>query len=328
MKKILITGAAGQIGTELTTALRGRYGHENVVATDVRMPSDSSLSSEGIFDILDVTDQNQITRLMQKYDVGTIYHMAALLSATGESRPNLAWKVNVSGLYNMLEAARQYKCALFFPSSIGAFGPTTPKDNTPQDTIMKPNTMYGITKVAGELLCDYYCQKFGVDTRGLRFPGLISHVAEPGGGTTDYAVSIFYDAIKYRRFTCYLKPDTCLDMMYMPDALRAMIELMEADPSRLIHRNAFNLTAMNFTPAELTREIQKHIPEFEIEYEIDPARQAIADSWPNYMDDSCARQEWGWKPEYDLPRMTKEMIEVLSKKLLGESALDVTGRKF
>jgi nucleoside-diphosphate-sugar epimerase len=328
MKKILIAGAAGQIGTEFTGVLRGRYGRENVIATDVRMPSDASLSSEGIFDILDVTDPNQITRLMQKYEVGTIYHLAALLSATGESRPNLAWKVNVNGLYNILEAARQYQCALFFPGSIGAFGPTTPKDNTPQDTIMRPTTMYGITKVAGELLCDYYFKRFGVDTRGLRFPGLISHVAEPGGGTTDYAVSIFYDAIKYRRFTCYLKPDTCLDMMYMPDALRAMIELMEANPTRLLHRNAFNLTAMNFTPAELTREIQKHIPEFEIEYEIDPVRQAIADSWPNYMDDSCARQEWGWKPEYDLPRMTKEMIEVLSKKLLGESALDVTGRKF
>lgn len=317
MKKILIAGAAGQMGTELTTALRGRYGRENVIATDVRMASDSSVSSEGIFDILDVTDQNQITRLMQKYEIGTIYHLAALLSASGESRPNLAWKVNVNGLYNMLEAARQYKCALFFPSSIGAFGPTTPKDNTPQDTIMRPTTMYGITKVAGELLCDYYFKRFGVDTRGLRFPGLISHVAEPGGGTTDYAVSIFYDAIKHRKFTCYLGSDTCLDMMYMPDALRAMIELMEADPSHLIHRNAFNLSAMNFTPKEVAEEIRKYIPEFEIEYEIDPVRQAIADSWPNYMDDSCARQEWGWKPEYDLSKMTKEMITVLSKNLSG-----------
>jgi nucleoside-diphosphate-sugar epimerase len=317
MKKILIAGAAGQIGTELTGVLRGRYGRENVIATDVRVPSDSSLSSDGIFDILDVTDQNQITRLMQKYEVGTIYHLAALLSATGESRPNLAWKVNVNGLYNMLEAARQYKCALFFPSSIGAFGPTTPKDNTPQDTIMRPNTMYGITKVAGELLCDYYYKRFGVDIRGLRFPGLISHVAVPGGGTTDYAVSIFYEAIKHRKFTCYLSSDTCLDMMYMPDALRAMIELMEADPSYLIHRNAYNVTAMNFTPKEVAEEIRKYIPEFEIEYEIDPVRQAIADSWPNYMDDSCARQEWGWKPEYDLSKMTKEMITVLSKKLSG-----------
>lgn len=193
---------------------------------------------------------------------------------------------------------------------------------------MRPTTMYGITKIAGELLSDYYYKRFGVDTRGLRFPGLISHVAEPGGGTTDYAVSIFYGAIKHRKFTCYLRPDTCLDMMYMPDALRAMIELMEADPAQLIHRNAFNLTAMNFTPKEIAEEIRKYIPEFEIEYEIDPVRQTIADSWPNYMDDSCARQEWDWKPEYDLPKMTKEMIEVLSKKLLGESAFDITGRKY
>jgi nucleoside-diphosphate-sugar epimerase len=328
MKKILITGAAGQIGTELTETLRKRYGRENVIATDVRMPSDSSLSSDGIFDILDVTDQNQITRLMQKYEIGTIYHLAAVLSATGESSPNLAWKVNVNGLYNMLEAARQYRCSLFFPSSIGAFGPSTPKNNTPQDTIMRPTTMYGITKVAGELLCDYYFKRFGVDTRGLRFPGLISHVAEPGGGTTDYAVSIFYDAIRYKKFTCYLRPDTCLDMMYMPDALRAMIELMEAEPASLIHRNAYNLTAMNFTPAEIAAEIEKHLPDFEIEYEVDPVRQAIADSWPDYMDDSAARQEWGWRPEYDLPRMTKEMIEVLIRKLLGESARDVTSRKY
>ena len=327
MKKILITGAAGQIGTELTEDLRKRYGRENVIASDVCMPTEPGLSSDSIYDILDVTDSNQITRVMQKYEVGIVYHLAALLSASGESRPNLAWKVNVNGLYNILEAARQYQCALFFPSSIGAFGPNTPKDNTPQDTIMKPNTMYGITKVTGELLCDYYYKRFGIDTRGLRFPGLISHETEPGGGTTDYAVSIFYDAIRYRKFTCYLKPDTCLDMMYMPDAVRAMIELMEANSSGLIHRNSFNLTAMNFTPAEIAEEIRKHIPEFEIEYEIDPVRQAIADSWPNYMDDSCARQEWGWKPEYDLPRMTKEMIEVLSRKLWGECSFDVTGRK-
>ncbi len=328
MKKILITGAAGQIGTELTEALRARYGRENVIATDLRLPADLSLSQNGIFDTLDVLDTNQITRLMQKHEIGTIYHLAALLSATGESSPNLAWKVNVNGLYNMLETARQYKCALFFPSSIGAFGPNTPKDNTPQDTIMRPTTMYGITKVAGELLCDYYFKRFGVDSRGLRFPGLISHVAEPGGGTTDYAVSIFYDAIRYKKFTCYLRPDTCLDMMYMPDALRAMIELMESEPALLIHRNAYNLTAMNFTPAEIAAEIEKHLPDFEIEYEVDPARQAIADSWPNYMDDSCARQEWGWRPEYDLPRMAKEMIEVLSRKLLGEGALDISGRKY
>ena len=315
MKKILITGAAGQIGTELTSALRDKYGRENVIATDVRLPQNSSLKHDGIFDLLDVLNPHQITRLIQKYDVSTVYHLAALLSASGESRPNLAWQVNVNGLYHILEAARQYRCVLFFPSSIGAFGPTTPKNNTPQDTIQRPDTIYGVTKVTGELLCDYYHKRFGLDTRGLRFPGLISHVTEPGGGTTDYAVSIFYDAIKYKRFTCYLKPDTRLDMMYMPDAIRAMIELMEAEGSKLIHRNSFNVTAMNFTPQEICKEIKKYIPEFEIEYEIDPVRQAIADSWPNYMDDSSARQEWGWRPEYDLPKMTKDMIEVLSKKL-------------
>jgi len=253
---------------------------------------------------------------MQKYEVGTVYHLAAVLSATGESRPNVAWQVNVNGLYNILEAARQYHCSLFFPSSIGAFGPSTPKDGTPQETIQRPDTIYGVTKVAGELICDYYHKRFGLDTRGLRFPGLISYVTEPGGGTTDYAVSIFYDAIKYQKYTCYLKPETCLDMMYMPDAIRAMIELMEADGSKLAHRNAFNVTAMNFTPAQIASEIKKHIPKFEIEYEIDPVRQAIADSWPNSMDDSAARKEWGWKPQYDLAQMTKEMIEVLSKKLL------------
>jgi nucleoside-diphosphate-sugar epimerase len=319
MKKTLITGAVGQIGTELTIALRQRYGAQNVVATDIRMPADAGLRDEGLFEFLDVVDPHHITRVMQLFDIGTVYHMAALLSATGESRPNLAWQINVTGLYNMLEAARQYRCALFFPSSIGAFGPSTPKDNTPQITIQRPDTIYGVTKVAGELLCDYYRKRFALDTRGLRFPGLISYVAEPGGGTTDYAVSIFYEAIKHKKFTCYLKPDACLDMMYMPDAIRAMIELMEAESSQLVHRNAYNLTAMNFTPAQIAAEIKKHIPDFEIAYEIDPVRQAIADSWPDRMDDSAARKEWGWKPEFDLPQMTNDMIEVLSKKFLIEA---------
>lgn len=316
MKKILITGAAGQIGTELTAALRERYGRANVIASDIRVPSDEGLRDNGLFEFLDVLDPHPITRVMQKYEVGTVYHLAAVLSATAESRPNVAWQVNVNGLYNILEAARQYHCALFFPSSVGAFGPSTPKDKTPQETIQRPDTIYGVTKVAGELICDYYHRRFGLDTRGLRFPGLISSEAEPGGGTTDYAVSIFYDAVKYQKFTCYLEPDTCLDMMYMPDAIRAMIELMEADGSKLAHRNAFNVTAMNFTPAQIASEIKKHISKFEVEYEIDPVRQAIADSWPNSMDDSAARKEWGWKPEYGLAKMTKEMIEVLSKKLL------------
>lgn len=315
MKKILVTGAVGQIGSELTTALRRRYGKDKVVATDIRMPTDVELRDAGPFEFLDVTDPNHITRVMQIHEVGTIYHLGAILSAVGESRPGIAWQINMNGLYNFLEAARQYQCALFFPSSIGAFGKNTPQDNTPQDTIQRPDTIYGVTKVAGELLCDYYHKRFGLDTRGVRFPGLISYETEPGGGTTDYAVDIFYQAIRHKKYTCYLKPDTYLDMMYMPDALNAMIGLMEADGSKLIHRNAFNVTAMSFTPKMLAEEIRKHIPGFTIDYEIDPVRQAIADSWPNSMDDSAARSEWGWKPEYDMPRMTREMIDVLTRKL-------------
>jgi len=320
MKQLLVTGAVGQIGSELTTTLRKRYGKEKVVATDIRMPTDVELRDAGPFEFLDVTDPHHITRVMQMHDVGTIYHLAAILSATGESRPGLAWQINMNGLYNMLEAARQYQCKVFFPSSIGAFGPSTPQDKTPQDTIQRPETIYGVTKVAGELLCDYYHKRFGLDARGVRFPGLISYETEPGGGTTDYAVDIFYQAIRHKKYTCYLKPDTWLDMMYMPDAIRAMVQLMEADGSKLVHRNAFNITAMSFTPRMLAEEIRKHVSEFTIDYEIDPVRQAIADSWPNSMDDSCARAEWGWKPEYDLARMTKDMIEVLSQKVHATTA--------
>jgi nucleoside-diphosphate-sugar epimerase len=315
MNTILVTGAIGQIGSELTMALRKHYGDDHVIATDIRMPADRQLRDGGPFDFLDVLDENHITRVMERYKISMIYHLGAILSAVGESKPNMAWRINMTGLYNMLEAARQYKCAMFFPSSIGAFGTSTPKDKTPQDTLMRPDTMYGVTKVAGELLCDYYHKRFNVDTRGLRFPGLISFETEPGGGTTDYAVAIFFEAIKHKKFTCYLKPDTYLDMMYMPDALRAMIELMEADQTKLKHRNAFNVSAMSFTPDQIAAEIKKHIRSFTIDYDIDPVRQAIADSWPNSMDDSAAREEWGWKPEYDLPKMTKAMIEVLSKKI-------------
>jgi len=252
---------------------------------------------------------------MAKYKFDTVYHLGALLSATGEARPDVAWRVNMGGLFNILEAAKQYKCAVFFPSSIGAFGPTTPLDNTPQDTVMRPQTIYGVTKLAGELLCDYYFKRFGLDTRGLRFPGLISYTTDPGGGTTDYAVAIFFEAIKHKKYTCYLKPSTYLDMMYMPDAIRAMVDIMEADPKRLIHRNAFNVTAMSFTPEILAAEIRKYVPELVLDYTIDPVRQAIADSWPNYMDDSAARKEWDWQPEYDLPRMAAEMIKGVSAKL-------------
>lgn len=315
MQRILVTGALGQIGSELTMALRKQYGDENVIATDIRMPSDVALRDAGPFEFMDVQNPDHITRVMQIYNADTIYHLAAILSAVGESKPNLAWMVNVNGLYNMLEAARQYHCALFVPSSIGAFGSNTPKDRTPQDTIQRPDTMYGVTKVTGELLCDYYHKRFGLDTRGLRFPGLISYETEPGGGTTDYAVQIYIEALKHKKFTCYLQEDTYLDMMYMPDAIRAMIELMEADPNNLVHRNAFNLTAMNFTPAQIAAEIKKHIKDFVIEYKVDPVRQAIADSWPNSLDDTCARAEWGWKPTYDLASMTSDMIEKLCSRI-------------
>jgi nucleoside-diphosphate-sugar epimerase len=315
MATYLVTGALGQIGSELTMALRKRYGEERVIATDIRMPADTLLRDSGPFESLDVLDENDLTRVMQHYKVDTIYHLAAILSAKGESRPEVAWRVNVGGLYNMLEAARQYKCALFFPSSIGAFGPSTPKKKTPQETIMRPETMYGVSKLTGELLCDYYFKRFRVDTRGVRFPGLISYETEPGGGTTDYAVEIFFEAIKHRKYTCYLRADTYLDMMFMPDAIKAMIDLMEADPARLVHRNAYNISAMSFTPEELTAEIRRHIPQFTIDYKVDPVRQKIADSWPDCMDDSAARAEWNWSHEYDLAKMTRTMIDVLMQKL-------------
>ena len=315
MKTFLVTGAVGQIGSELTIALRKKYGEGNVIATDIKMPSDPELRDSGPFEFLDCLDPHHITRVMQIHKTDTIFHLAAILSAVGEIKPNMAWQVNMNGLYNILEAARQYKCSLFVPSSIGAFGRSTPLDNTPQDTIQRPDTMYGVTKVAGELLCDYYFKRFGLDTRGVRFPGLISHKTEPGGGTTDYAVEIFYEALKHRKYTCYLRQDTSLDMMYMPDALDAMINLMEADPGNLVHRNAFNVTAMNFTPTDLAKEIRKHIPEFEIDYEIDPVRQEIADSWPNYMDDSAARKEWGWNPTYLIDTVTSDMLDQLSQRL-------------
>lgn len=315
MDRILVTGALGQIGSELVINLRKKYGDDRVIATDIRMPADTTLRDSGPFEFLDVQDEHHITRVMQQYKIDTIYHLAAVLSAIGETRPNIAWQVNVGGLYHILEAARQYKCALFFPSSIGVFGPSTPSEDTPQDTIMRPETMYGVTKLSGELLCDYYQKRFGIDTRGVRFPGLISYETEPGGGTTDYAVEMFFEAIKHKKYTCYLKPDTSLDMMYMPDAIKAMIDIMEADPTKLVHRNAFNITAMSFSPEILAAAIRDYIPDFVIDYEIDPVRQAIADSWPNSMDDSAARAEWGWNPKYGMEAMTSDMIEKITKRL-------------
>ena len=314
--RILVTGALGQIGTEIVPALRERYGADQVIASDIRMMTrEQLLQSDGPFEFVDCTNQRSIQEVVQRFQIGTIYHLVALLSAVAESKPQVAWDVNMGSLYRVLEVARTNGCAVFVPSSIGAFGPGTPPDHTPQDTIQRPTTMYGVTKVAGELICDYYYHRFGVDARGLRFPGLISHGAPPGGGTTDYAVEIFHEAIRHRHYTCFLEPDTRLDMMYMPDAVKAAIEVMEADPARLDHRNAFNVTGMNFTPEELTAAIRKHIPDFEIDYKIDKVRQSIANSWPNSLDDSAARREWGWDPQYDLDAMVGDMIENLQRKL-------------
>jgi nucleoside-diphosphate-sugar epimerase len=315
MKKILITGAIGQIGSELTPFLRKRYKNENVVASDIKPSSEGIMHQEGPFEQIDCLNAPEIYSAVKKYKIDTIFHLAAILSASGEKNPQLAWKININGLYNVLEIAREYKCAVFTPSSIAAFGPSTPKDSTPQETIQRPTTIYGLTKVTGELLCDYYYFKYKVDTRGVRFPGIISYLTLPGGGTTDYAVEIFYQALKYKKYTCFLDKNTSLDMMYMPDALKAAVNLMEADSSKLKHRNAYNITAESFTPEELAQEIKKYIPDFEMEYNIDPMRQAIANSWPNQLDDSAAREEWGWSPNYNLKAMTKDMIEKLKVKL-------------
>ena len=317
MKKILVTGALGQIGSELVPALRERYGIDAVVASDVRMPSKEE-SGDGPFAFVDCTNLARIREAVRRFEIDTVYHLAALLSAVAEERPQMAWDINMGGLYRVLEVARESGCAIFFPSSIGAFGPTTPPDGTPQDTVQRPNTMYGVSKVSGELLCDYYHHRFNVDTRGVRFPGIISYVALPGGGTTDYAVDIFYQALRYQHYDCFLAPDTRLDMMYMPDAVRASIEVMEADSADLRHRNAFNITAMNFTPEELAAAIREHIPKFAIDYKVDPVRQAIADSWPNFMDDSAAREQWRWQPTYDLRAMTSDMLNKLEARLAVE----------
>ena len=314
MKKILIIGSGGQIGTELVKKLRSIYGNDNVVARDLRQLT-GEIAENGPFERIDSTNMMQIIEVVKKYNIDTIYNLAAILSATAELNPMLGWNVGIGSLVNCLEVARVFGCAVFTPSSIGAFGPNTPKDMTPQDTIQRPNTIYGVTKVTGELLSDYYFTRFGVDTRSVRFPGLISNLTLPGGGTTDYAVEIYYSAVKGEKFICPLEKGTFMDMMYMPDALDAMVNIMEADPSKLIHRNSFNVTAMSFDPEILYNTIKKYIPTFEMEYKPEPIKQAIANSWPNSLDDSCARNEWGWNPKYDLDKMSVDMIETLRKKM-------------
>ncbi len=316
MKNILVIGSTGQIGSELTMKLRGLYPNGNVVAGYIpgAEPKGALLES-GPSAIVDITNSGQIADAVNKYKIDTIYNLAALLSAVAEVKPQLAWKIGLGGLFNTLEVAREKGCAVFTPSSIGSFGNSTPHTKTPQDTIQRPETMYGVTKVSGELLSDYYAKRFGVDTRSVRFPGLISYVAPPGGGTTDYAVDIYYYAVNGETFKCPLKPDTLMDMMYMPDALRAAVEIMEADPSRLKHRNSFNIASMSFDPEEIYAKIKEYVPDFKMEYELDPLRQGIADSWPDSLDDSCAREEWDWKPEYDLDAMTRDMLKNLRIKL-------------
>ncbi|WP_446786245.1 NAD-dependent epimerase/dehydratase family protein [Macellibacteroides fermentans] len=314
MKNVLIIGSTGQIGSELTMELRKRY-NGNIVAGYIpgQEPKGDLLES-GPSAIVDITNEQQIAETVSKYEIDTIYNLAALLSAVAEAKPQLAWKIGMGGLFNVLEVAREMNCAVFTPSSIGVFGNNTPKDKTPQDTIRNPRTMYGVTKVSGELLSDYYFIRFGVDTRSVRFPGLISNLTPPGGGTTDYAVDIYYEAVKTGHFVCPIAAGTYMDMMYMPDGLRAAIDIMEADPSRLVHRNSFNIAAMSFDPETIAASIRKYIPEFTMEYKVDPLRQSIAESWPNSLDDTCARNEWDWAPTYDLDMMTQDMLRVLKAK--------------
>lgn len=313
MKRIIVTGSNGQIGVELTPHLRRIYGDENVLATARRKVA-GTVSEGGPFELLEVRDGKRFSELIRSFRADTVIHLAGILSAKGEADPQGSWDINAGGCFTALECARENGAAFFFPSSIAAFGPSTPADNTPQDTIQRPTTIYGVAKVTGELLCDYYHLKFGLDTRGLRFPGLISYEALPGGGTTDYAVHIYYEAVSKGKYTSYIAPGTQMDMMYMPDALNAVVQLMEADPSRLVHRNAYNISAMSFDPEQLAASIRKVMPSFALSYDVDPVRQGIAESWPNSLDCTAAKMEWGFAPEYGLDGMTEDMLERVGKK--------------
>ena len=316
MKNVLVIGATGQIGSELTMVLRQHVGNDHVVAGYIKGAEPNGVLKEsGPAELCDVTSAEMIEGIVTKYGIDTIYNLAALLSVVAESKPLLAWHIGIDGLMNVLEVARKHGFAVFTPSSIGSFGPETPSVKTPQDTIQRPRTIYGVSKVTTELLSDYYFHKYGVDTRAVRFPGLISNVTPPGGGTTDYAVDIYYSAVRGEKFVCPIAQGTHMDMMYMPDALHAAVQLMEADPSRLVHRNAFNIASMSFAPEDIYAAIKKYKPEFEMEYNVDPLKQSIAESWPDSLDDTCARQEWDWKPTYDLDSMTRDMLDKLSIRL-------------
>ena len=316
MKNVLVIGSTGQIGSELTRELRKRYGNDSIVAGYIRgAEPKGELKESGPSAEADVTNPEMIADVVKKYNIDTIYNLAALLSVVAEKKPQLAWKIGIDGLWNILEVARENNCAVFTPSSIGSFGLSTPHTLTPQDTVQRPETIYGVSKVTTELLSDYYFKKYGVDTRSVRFPGLISYVTPPGGGTTDYAVDIYYAAVRGEKFVCPIKKGTLMDMMYMPDGLHAAISLMEADPTRLVHRNGFNIASMSFDPEEIFNAIKRYKPDFEMEYDVDPLKQGIADSWPDSLDDSCARAEWDWKPQYDLDAMTVDMLKNLEAKL-------------
>ena len=315
---ILVVGAGGQIGTELIPHLQSLYGEDNVIAADLKKENVDRLGQISRALVLDALDMDNYKKVISEFKIDRIYNLVALLSATGEKSPQVAWQINMGALINSLELAREYNCSVFTPSSIGVFGHSTPHVNTPQDTVMRPNTIYGVCKVSGELLSDYYHTRFGVDTRSVRFPGIISNGALPGGGTTDYAVEVFYEILKDKSYVCPIPQDTYMDMLYMPDALKACTDLMDCDPSRLKHRNSFNVTAMSFSPKEIFAEIKKHVPDAKFQFDPDPVKTEISASWPDSMDDSCAREEWGWNPKWNLESMTKDMLSAISAKLSGK----------